>query len=197
MIKIFTLMFLILTSLSVQTVNANPIQWKESEGGNNHFYEYIANDGTISWQDAKLVAESQTLLGVSGHLATFTSLAENNWFAENIMLEQKIAFFGGIYDQTQSVWSWVTGETWDFTHWHSPEPNDIGSGLELYTVLYTRDGTPDLGEWYDVYIGYTVTDYIIEYDVLNEIVPIPEPMTAILLGSGIIYLIRKKDKIFL
>jgi hypothetical protein len=70
-------------------------------------------------------------------------------------------------------WTWVTGETFGYTNWDDPEPNDyMGAGSEQYLTMYW-DGT-----WNDS--AGTLAGYVAERNA-----PVPEPGTMLLLGSGL------------
>src|SRR5688572_25080020 len=60
--------------------------WQVSDGGNGHAYELVGNydDPSLrwNWETSKAMAESRTYLGVSGHLVTITSAAENQFLID-------------------------------------------------------------------------------------------------------------------
>jgi len=45
-------------AFGVRNVDAAPIQWTVSSGGNGHFYDVVATP--LSWSDAKVGAEALT-----------------------------------------------------------------------------------------------------------------------------------------
>ena len=67
------------------------MQWKTEDGGNGHWYDVF--NGPISWDEAKVAAESSELLGVQGHLATITSAEENLWITTSFTQGNRL--FGG------------------------------------------------------------------------------------------------------
>ena len=77
-----------------------------------------------TWEQAKAFAESQSLQGVPGHLATITSESELRFIRENLPLES--GWLGGVRDVAEEDptkgWSWVTDEEWDLTLWDSAQP---------------------------------------------------------------------------
>ncbi|MHC0039064.1 OmpL47-type beta-barrel domain-containing protein [Pseudoneobacillus sp. C159] len=95
-----------------KTINSNPRTFLFSVGGNTHynsdtghFYEYVSARG-ISWQDAKASAESKSLYGVQGYLATITS-AQENQFITSIL--SGLGWIGASDAEVEGEWKWVTG----------------------------------------------------------------------------------------
>ena len=63
---------------ATSTADAAPIQWPETGGGNGHYYEIVLSDW-ITWNDARAGAAAMSYAGVDGHLATFTTSAEQDF----------------------------------------------------------------------------------------------------------------------
>lgn len=156
---------------------------------NNHFYQYIA--GSLTWTAAKAGAASKNYYGLTGYLATITSLSENQF------IQQKLATSGWIgasdnytvintatgtsyIDQsaTEGKFYWVTGPeagtlfstgnnspvtaSGQFSNWNSGEPNNW-AGAEHYVALYTNGAWNDGSDAGDV----STSGYIIEYGGLS------------------------------
>jgi len=66
--------------LVATSVEAVPIEWTTSSGGNGHLYEAVLVGSAITWEDAQAAAVAR---GPSWNLATITSAAENA-FVENL-----------------------------------------------------------------------------------------------------------------
>lgn len=162
---------------------------------NGHYYEAVT--GYYDWDVAKGLAESKTYQGAQGHLAVFTSQAENDWVWANIW--QSVGqssswrpnsyWLGGFQNTGTSEpngdWQWVTGETWTGFNWNSGEPNN--SGIEEDAINFAWNSNS--GKWNDVSkdshnARYGTTSYykgyIVEYPV------VPEPMSLSLLGLGLL-----------
>jgi len=123
--------------LAVTVAGASgPYQWRTEDGGNGHFYEWIAFPETypnpgITWEQAYAAAEA-----AGGYLATITSAEENAFIYALPGLQDyslRGAWLGGYQlDEEQGLvgpaegWHWVTGEDWSYTNWQPGEPNDWG-----------------------------------------------------------------------
>ena len=184
--------------------HATPVEWKVEDGGNGHFYDFIAYPGfrEIGWNTARAHAEGQTFRGVHGHLTTLTSAAEQAFFASLPRETNWIYYLGGSQDfgatKSDEGWSWVTGEPWDYTAWATNgiqvEPSDtvggIYPGVEDGTENYLSTYPNPLGNysmWNDIGGGFTgsmVFRYAIEFDL-------PEPSSAAALPIVGLALLRR------
>jgi len=163
---------LILSVLFASTAAAAPVQWPIPEGGNGHFYEYVPTYG-LTWTQASNAAAAMVFSGASGHLATITSQAENDWVWMN--LNPSRAWLGGYQDadapSPSTGWHWVTGEPWAYTNWHSGEPNDAGTGNEWalqfdqYSFWNDVDGSDVEPTFHN-----DIPGFVVEYD--NSPVPV-------------------------
>ena len=131
------------TALVFSSANAQsmqPVEWKLHEGGNAHWYAFDSTPRR--WPDARDAAESR-----GGHMATITSGAEQ-LFARSMC--PMSTWIGGVQPEGSCEpgcgWTWVTGETWNFTAWREGEPNNQGQGDEPYLSL---EGQTADGGWND------------------------------------------------
>jgi hypothetical protein len=177
----------LVVALTALTANASAaiITWSIEDGGNGHAYEFV--DQHLTWVEAKIAAEQRTHLGVSGHLVTITSAAENEFVFENVLPADAFdegawigltddEVFGGFESFGQlnpqiDGWVWVTGETVSYTAWNpvTLEPNN--SGNEDYAVMHVFRGNV----WNDQTSFYTPR-FIVEYDLAA----VPEPATLVI-----------------
>mgnify|MGYP000311223899 CR=1 FL=1 len=77
----------LVAAVMVSSVFATPVQWTAAAGGNDHWYDVVANLGVtggpadIGWNAARSNALGSTFMGMNGYLATVTSAAENAFIA--------------------------------------------------------------------------------------------------------------------
>ena len=114
-----------------------------------HYYEarYASHD--LDWASAKVEAESRSYLGVSGHLATITSQAEQDFLA-TLPAWTGSAWIGAYQPQGSGEpdgnWQWVTGEPWGFAAWGPGQPDNQATEMWQNSL-----GTPNfnLTGWID------------------------------------------------
>jgi hypothetical protein len=155
---------------------ATPItEWKESEGGNGHFYRGACPIGSLDWDDARDGADA-----LGGHLVTITSSAENDFVYG--LIESR-----GFWDQDgdwcpgpligllqadgaqepEGGWDWLTGEPFGYENWGSGEPDNFGPGGEsraAYANASCDAGNVSSNEWYDIGEQDEHPSYVIEWD---------------------------------
>ena len=170
---------------------AVPIYYSE----NGHYYERVdcpAMTG-CTWAVAKASAEARSYGGVQGYLATITSAAEENFIVGNLgPYASLIHHWIGGYQSPGSVepgggWTWVTGETWNWTAW-KPDGNPDNrwgshgvfggspSGSDEEALCFWDD--PSLVPlWNDADEFAELKGYVVEY--------VPEPVTLSLLAAGL------------
>ncbi|MEP0829083.1 MAG: T9SS type A sorting domain-containing protein [bacterium] len=116
-----------------------PVQWSESEGGNGHWYSVIPTG--MLWDQAVQEAESFSVDGKQGYLATITSQTENDFIMNNVLVGINNS---SVLDQywlggqlTENGWVWLTGEPFQFTNWDGGEPSGDGPILGIWGLTIT------------------------------------------------------------
>jgi Ca2+-binding RTX toxin-like protein len=129
-----------------------------------HYYEFIGEE--MLWDQAKAAAESKSFMGVQGHLATLTTTEENaavaaycKQYVNDSQFPLGVSLGGQIVNNS---WTWLTGETWNYTNWWAGEPNNLWPG-EDRLMLFLDEGR--VGEWNDISWDATGWGYVVEYDV--------------------------------
>jgi len=127
---------------------------------NGHFYDVI--NTPANWNDAKTDAESRTFFGLSGHLATITSQAEQDFLVQTVNVPGRAIIGAYQTDKTAEPagnWAWVTGETWSFTLWNGGEPNNSGGGEDCAHLWPIANRA-----WNDIPCTFVESNYVIEYE---------------------------------
>jgi len=196
----------IVLALSITSAHGGPIQWTVGDGGNGHYYDLIFGSDSVSWTDARTLADGSAYLGLPGHLVTLNSAAEDEFlktnFESEILLDSNsdsfpngpFGTFGwiGLSDPNGTGnFEWVTGEPLTYTNWAPGEPNSIGT--ERFAHIWRRKfGTSDdpLWSWNNFAnepSSRRLTGYFVEFEPAAT--PVPEPSSAILFALGLIGLI--------
>ncbi len=127
------------------------VEWKQSRGGNGHWYVRSATPSIFE------VARSAAVLS-GGHLATLTSEAE--WYFVGNINRGEWTLLGGFQPEGSCEpscdWQWVTGEPWSYAPWTGGQPDDQGG--EDVLIFYGYGSV-----WNDYPIGAYLR-YWIEYD---------------------------------
>jgi len=117
---------------------------------NGHTYQFVRLRGFVSWHTARQMAES-----AGGYLATITDSVEADIVRRLLAHPGDEAWLGGTDEAQEGVWTWITGEPWDYTNWYPGEPN-ASQPDEDYLLAQHILG----GRWVDVFDDNS--GYIIE-----------------------------------
>jgi len=200
----------ILCISAASVASAAPVQWTVASGGNGHYYEFVLDH--TDWFDARDTAAASTYMGVSGHLVTITSAAENDFVWNHMSIGTTDFRYRGNwigayqYDATSDKydtengfaahehWAWVTGEEFVYSNWFTPDlypdPTDgrhgsFGTEFDFAKFQSHHSGPStwsDTKPWKNPSLAH---GYMIEYSV-------PEPATLSLLPLGGLALIRRR-----
>jgi hypothetical protein len=121
---------------------------------NGHYYELV--NSALTFDNAKIAAESKIYNGVAGHLVTITDATEQT-FVQGLGLQQwGLYWIGGKVVSTAK--QWVTGETFSYANFATNEPTAGDYGLSMGGSGYSN-------KWSGQTTSTTLGDYIVEYDV--------------------------------
>lgn len=132
---------------------------EKSTSVESHRYEVI--NKRMTWAEAKAYCEN-----VGGYLATVESQEEYNKIVELATASGRKVLWLGAQKNTNQIFEWITGETFDYSYWLSGEPNNDG-GNENFLVMFLVNGQ---WVWADVpndlssYYGEDSVGFICEYD---------------------------------
>jgi hypothetical protein len=157
---------------------------------NGHSY-YLLSSGL--WEASETAAQA-----LGGHLVTVNDQAENDWVWNtftNFGADNFALWIG--YHRTTSggpTWAWSSGETPGFENWYPGEPNNA-TGAEDYAAFVPP--WQSIGkQWFDMYAS---TSYVYPDDMhgvveVANLTPTPLPPSLLLLGSGLMILVRLKKR---
>lgn len=125
-------------------IQAAVTQWRVEDGGNGHYYDIIVTPPQY-WEDMRVQAAA-----LGGYLASIRSAEENNWIWNTFNVFGTDAYwvnyfggplFGGFRLSTESPWTWVSGEPWDYSNfgWHS---NDGPVAVQFIAHTSSWDDVP-------------------------------------------------------
>ena len=144
---------------------AQPVEWKVSDGGNGHWYRAVAVSPYATWSSANSAAGL-----VGGHLVTITGSAEAGFVRNLIVSTPNVVrvlsgttvgpWIGAVKNPTTLQFEWCTGEPWGYTEWAGGEPS--GASWEDRICYY--GGSLRWNDRPGEYTGNTATpSYVIEW----------------------------------
>ncbi len=156
---------------------AGPLtQWKEDQGGNDHYYQAIAAPAGTDWKSAQAWAVTH-----GGYLATIASEEENK-FVFKLIDSPKYwvansrygggPYLGGI-KSPEVGWHWVdNGETFGCTKWAPNQPGNkdsIEDRLQFFSTLKQGERQP---LWNDCPgDAKSVVGFVVEYNNSTKAAP--------------------------
>jgi hypothetical protein len=106
------------------------VQWTAASGGNDHWYELLVRPAGLDWSEARDLALTLDHEGLSGHLATLGSSAENDFVSDLLIgFVEEAAWIGGFEDNVTG-WQWDTGEAFNYTNWSGSQPDNADGGQD-------------------------------------------------------------------
>jgi len=154
-------------------------------GANSNSCYYVSLD-VRSWVESKAACED-----LGAHLVTITGALEMELvidIAKTKLGQQESAtdlmnyfvWMGGesIHGSLPKTWSWITGETWGYTHWGADEPD--GHLVEYCLGMYPMDAAYPM--WVDYMCDNTLL-YICEKDAIKTKVLTAVSITIVFSGS--------------
>lgn len=147
---------LLLLMTFIFNVNAEPVQWLESQGGNGHYYEVVKlyKPRSLALSDAK----SRVYQGLKGNLVSITSAEEQSFVANLYSAEtsESFAWIGLSDENTEGKFEWSSKEAVSYTNfYYSTRSTDTTDFTIISNTSYN-------GKWF--YAGDTTSRYyIVEY----------------------------------
>ena len=126
--------------------------------GNYGGSRYFRSNGTA----LSIIARNAAVV-LGGHLATVTSVGENNFLKNASNWYSWLGFSDRV---TEGVYVWETGETPTFSNWYPGEPNNFNGNQEDFAAI--NFGAP--GSWNDENDTYALY-WIVEFDGLGVLEP--------------------------
>jgi len=131
---------------------------------NGHYYRFVPR--SLTWDNARVVAFSQTHDGLRGHLATITSEFEQAFVEKIAVRPNAHTWLGGFQPsgspEPDGNWQWVTGEPFSYSNWapwpgrpgQFAEPNDVYGEylIEMWPTQIYENGVGRVGSrwWNDL-----------------------------------------------
>jgi hypothetical protein len=193
--KLLGLSIMSLFSLGCSQSLADMALWM----GNGNYYDFVP--GALEWHAAEADAEGRVVMGVSGHLATVTSQAENDFLVAAFGNDEpsRFAWIGGNAPSDDGVWKWMVGPEsgiqfsdygaptapFNYANWGGIEPNHnyYDENYADFNLGQAYAGI-NPGQWGDArpvpWEADPVVGYLVEFETDSSVVPLPG---AFLLGS--------------
>ena len=145
---------------------ADAVQWRVEDGGNGHWYQAVVHAPAVGWEATRQFAALK-----GGHLATISSLAENQFVFDLSVpagcWNANAGPYLGAFKNAAGQFEWITGEPFGFTNWLPGEPSSGAWEPALAFIGPPATGAPG-SYWNDYesvpYSGWTHNGSVIEFD---------------------------------
>jgi len=178
------------TSAATNVVSAES-RYVFSDSSGSHYYEIVL--GSFNWDQALSGAAAKSYNGVTGYLATVTSIAEQSLiqgYLTNNPMSVAGLWLGASDSQAEGAWKWVTGpeagtQFWSgdgngsavagaFSNWDKtadpPQPNtnsDAATEDYLWMTVTANWNNLSKFQWGDA-PGSSSAGYIVEYSTISQ-----------------------------
>jgi VCBS repeat-containing protein len=153
-------------------LGAGQYLWSTQVGGNGNVYERVVQP-IATWTQARAAAAAKSFLGVSGHLATITSPAEQQFLAT--VMPSDGAWIGAYqnttapdYSEPSGGWRWVTGEPWGYTNWRTSEPSNSGAEHHIAAESHVWNDIREDYDWNAFWVEYPLSNIATRQEVLVD-----------------------------
>jgi hypothetical protein len=164
------------TTVTINATASNVAALELEDG--MHYYEFVTEDGNVTWVNARTLATARTLNGLDGYLASVTSEEEGEFIGSKV--GGSSAWLGGNDTDTEGTWVWADapetdpfwidgtcgqglrgmcsiGGTDHYNFWSDGEPNQSGDEDALQIL------SGGSGYWNDLPANSHTMPYVVEY----------------------------------
>lgn len=176
----------------VSAGSCSPLQW----GGNGHYYELIdtnpANSSGFTLDEVNAALSTPPVfMGLSGHLVTITSQAEQDFISNFILNGNNTPqyWIAASDAAAEGTWRWTAGpeagQELIYFNWFNNEPSNTGGNEDFVVANWVP-----LGQWNDV-TTFRRAAYVVEYSQTQAI-----PTLALLPGLvGFMMAFKRKKQV--
>lgn len=183
-------------ALTFTTSNSNPAvrevtitAGSVTPGPSGHYYEYVQRSQGYTWSQSKAEAQTRSLYGLQGYLATITSQVENDFIASKLASD---GWVGGSDDfneinaavgytlyanqaAAEGNWYWITGPDAGTLISTGNTPNTVvaPNGFMNWAAsepnnfgsgeYYIQLSSSNAGKWNDLPASSSLSGYVVEY----------------------------------